>query len=68
MLAMFPMDPLCPEWGIPHTGLTPTGADTGSAERPVRTLGAARWSYKKKSSKQKTGQWMDGLGGELTCL
>jgi len=36
ILAMFPSDPSEPRLRIPHPGLTPTGADEGSLDRPVR--------------------------------
>ena len=41
ILAMFPSDPSEPRLRIPHSGLTPTGADVGFVDRPVRV--ALEW-------------------------
>jgi hypothetical protein len=38
--AMLETEPSCPARGIPHTGLTPTGATRGSAEELANTVGA----------------------------
>ena len=40
MFAMFEMEPSEPAFGIPHSGLTPTGAVVESLERPVNRDGA----------------------------
>ncbi len=40
ILAMLANEPSTPTKGIPQEGLTPTGADLGSADTPVRTVGA----------------------------
>ena len=38
MLAMFPRDPWDPTLRVPHCGFTPTGADAGFADKPIRVL------------------------------
>lgn len=40
ILAMLPTELSKPTRGIPHFGLTPTGADDVSAEAPMRKVGA----------------------------
>ena len=45
MLAMLPTESSWPSRGIPHEGLTPTGADEVGIESPVRVLGEDRSSY-----------------------
>jgi hypothetical protein len=45
MLAMLPTEFWKPARGMPHNGLTPTGADVAFAELPTRRAGALCWSY-----------------------
>jgi hypothetical protein len=54
MLATLDTEPSCPTRGIPHIGLTPTGADSGSEEGGCRVPGDRSSSYKneKKTNKQ----------------
>ena len=61
MSGRLPSDPSCPERGIPHTGFTPTGAEVGSADKPVRTVGAARSScWRLRSSKRRKEKKLRG--------
>lgn len=45
MLAMFPSDPLAPALKVPHSGLTPTGAMSGSEERLTSVVRELSSSY-----------------------
>ena len=38
IFAMLPKLPLAPAFSIPHCGFTPTGADFGSADAPVKVV------------------------------
>ena len=42
ILATFPTEPSCPNRGIPHVGLIPTGAEAEGVERFVRVPGDER--------------------------
>lgn len=50
ILATLPTDPSYPTRGIPHCGLTPTGAEIVELDTPVRVSGDKRrsWEGKKK--------------------
>jgi hypothetical protein len=45
MLAMLPREPSWPARGMPHDGLTPTGADIAFVESPMSVLGERCASY-----------------------
>jgi hypothetical protein len=46
MFATLEMDPSCPSLGMPHVGLTPTGAEIEGIEGLLSVDGESRWSYR----------------------
>lgn len=46
MFAALEMDPSCPSLGMPHVGLTPTGAEIEGIDGLLSVDGESRWSYK----------------------
>ena len=51
MFAMFPRDPSVLTFGMPHCGLTPTGAEAAFEDKPVRAEGSlwsSLWGYRER--------------------